>query len=273
MLRIVTALVLFASANAVTVTVDNASPRLDNTGAIMDAHDCSIRVLPNGTYVMHTIEYGLCVAPAKLGCDKTADQCGFRATHNITVWTSPDLTSGSWRKVGDAFPLASRPQGLIFRPDAIFNPNTNLWVLFYNQASDGNVYISSTSPSPYGPFTGFATTNITSSGGDFHLLVDGADGYIVFTEMDKGAGLDHKIHIRRLTPDFLSATADAPYVFNDNAPSTTFNEAPSVFKRSSTGVWYALFGHCCVSGMGGVCKKRGGGGEWRGVRGAEHPTS
>jgi len=61
--------------------------------------------------------------------------------------------------------------------------------------------------------------------------------------MSRLPGEDHKIKISRLTPDFLGVTADAPYMFNDNAPSTTFNEAPSIFQRN--GVWYALFGHCC----------------------------
>ena len=37
---------------AVQVTIHNDQPRYDNTGVIMDAHDCSIRVLPDGTYVM-----------------------------------------------------------------------------------------------------------------------------------------------------------------------------------------------------------------------------
>ena len=247
MLRAITFIV--ATTEARRVSIRNDQPRLDSTGAIMDAHDCSIRVLPNGTYVMHAIEYGLCVAPTGQGCDQTPDHCGFRDTHNVTVWTSQDLTSGSWVRAGDAFPLATRPAGLIFRPDAIFNPNTNLWVLYYNQATPGNVYISSTSPSPFGPFTGFAQTNVTGggteqwTGGDFHLFTDGAQGYIVWTGMSHVAGLDHKIRISKLTPDFLGVTDDEPYMFNDNAPTTTFNEAPSVFERG--GVWYALFGHCC----------------------------
>lgn len=108
------------------------------------------------------------------------DHCGFLDTHNVTVWTSPDLSSGSWNRVGYAFPPSSRPAGLIFRPDAIFNPNTGLWVLWYNQASPGNIYVSATSPSPFGPYTGFSAVNVTNSsctGGDFHLFFDGPQGY------------------------------------------------------------------------------------------------
>lgn len=246
-MRVASSVLLLAScAWAKTVTIRNDQPRLDVNGQIMDSHDCTVRQLANGTYIMHSIEYGLCVAPTGQGCDSTPDHCGFRDTHNISVWTSPDLTSGSWTWAGYAFPLAARPASLIFRPDAIYNPNTGLWVLYYNDAGRGNVYVSSTSPSPFGPFTGFATTNVTDatwSGGDFHLFVDGSEGYIIWTGMSKLPGDDHKIRISHLTPDFLGVTDDAPYMFSDSAPTTTFNEAPSIFQRN--GVWYALFGHCC----------------------------
>lgn len=63
--------------------------------------------------------------------------------------------------------------------------------------------------------------------------------------MCQSAGNDHKITISKLSADLLNATADASFTFYDNAPTTTFNEAPSIFKRGNT--WYALFGHCCVS--------------------------
>jgi hypothetical protein len=73
---------LAAVSRAARVTIDNTKPRLDVTGVIMDAHDCSIRRLPNGSYVMHAIEYGLCVAPTGQGCDSTPDHCGFRGNHS-----------------------------------------------------------------------------------------------------------------------------------------------------------------------------------------------
>ena len=237
------------AARAALTTVRNDQPRLDDTGAILDAHDMTLRLLPDGRYVMHAIEYGLCVAPTGQGCDQTPDHCGFRDTHNVSVWTSPDLSSGSWHFEGYAFDLAARPAGLIFRPDAIYNPNTQLWVLTYNQASGGNTYVSSVSASPFGPFSDFVTTNITDatwSGGDFHLFADPDEpsaGYVIWTGMSSIAGEDHKIRISKLNPDWRSVTNDAPFMFGDSAPTTTFNEAPSIFKRGAT--WYALFGHCC----------------------------
>jgi len=238
------------TAFSVSVTINNTAPRLDNTGTIMDAHDCSIRILPNGTYIMHTIEYGLCDAPTNFGCDQTADHCGFRDNHNVTIWTSNDLSSGSWNYVGYAFDLTSRPAGLIFRPDAIYNPNTGLWVLWYNQATPGNVYVSCVSTSPFGPFTNFSITNVTDStytGGDFHLFIDPTtqEGYVIWTAMANLPGQDHKIRINKLTPDWLGITSDPAYIFNDNAPSTTFNEAPMVIYDYEHQQFITTFGHCC----------------------------
>jgi len=238
-----------SSSLSTTVTIRNDEPRLDVNGAIVDGHDLSLRVLPNGTYLMTTIEYGLCVAPTGEGCDSTPDHCGFRANHNITIWTSNTLLSGSWVKAGNAFPLSARPPGLIFRPDAIFNPNTQQTVLWYNFAGGGNTYVTSVSSSPFGPFADFAVSNATDAtweGGDFHLFIDDtlpenepAQGYVIWTGMAKSPGNDHRIRISKLTPDFRHVTSDEPYTFDD----FQFNEAPSIFSRN--GVWYALFGHCC----------------------------
>ena len=47
------ALLLPASAAiASSITIRNDAPRLDVNGAIVDAHDLSLRVLPNGTFVV-----------------------------------------------------------------------------------------------------------------------------------------------------------------------------------------------------------------------------
>ena len=76
-------LLVAARAAQQVTTINNTAPRLDVNGVIMDAHDLSIRQLPDGTYVMHAASYGLCVAPARLGCDQTPDHCGFRNNHNV----------------------------------------------------------------------------------------------------------------------------------------------------------------------------------------------
>lgn len=232
-----------------TTSINNSLPRLDINGQIMDAHDLSLRRLPSGVYVMHTVEYGLCVAPARQGCDQTPDHCGFRGNHNVTVWTSPSLESGSWTPHGNAFEVAARPAGTLYRPDAIFAPATGLWVLWYNLAGvGGNTYATATSPSPFGPFVDHKVTNaFVNEGGDFHLFTDpragSADNYLVYTWM-AAAPNDHKIRITKLSADFRSSapgwdTKD-DYVFAEN-----FTEAPTVFYRAENKKFYGLFGHCC----------------------------
>ncbi len=95
-----------------TVTFNNLKPRLDINGNIIDAHDGSIQVSRSpleylmlcrgsrqmvnanagpslkfkGPYYMHAVQYGLCKEPANLGCDQTADRCGFKYDHNISIW-------------------------------------------------------------------------------------------------------------------------------------------------------------------------------------------
>jgi len=79
---LLSAVSLVSVAAATQVSINNTAPRLDNAGVIMDAHDLSLRVVVDAagtpTYVMHTIEYGLCVAPPRMGCDQQPDHCGFR---------------------------------------------------------------------------------------------------------------------------------------------------------------------------------------------------
>jgi hypothetical protein len=41
------------------------------------------------------------------------EKCGFRLDHNISIWTSPNLTSGSWTYAGNAINVTDRPSGLM----------------------------------------------------------------------------------------------------------------------------------------------------------------
>lgn len=115
---------LLAAASSATF-INNLVPRLDSAGAIMDAHDFSMHKFPGLGYVLTAISYGECFEPAGRGCDQTPDHCGFQPNHTINVWTSPDLSSGSWVHLTTAVDLANRPPGTIYRPDATWNPNTN----------------------------------------------------------------------------------------------------------------------------------------------------
>jgi hypothetical protein len=234
------AAVASASAASRLVTINNTAPRLDSTGIILDGHDLTVRQLPNGTYVMYTTQYGLCTAALPLGCDSTPDSCGFKNDHNVSVYTSSDLSSGSWEYVGLAFDWRSRPPGIMYRPDAFFNPTTQLWVLWFNlDASHGPVYITATSPSPFGPFVDFQQSNLTvtvGGGGDFHVFFgdDPTVAYCIWS------GSNHVMYVAQLDAEMRNwAGGTELYAFNDVA----FVEAPAAFHRNGT--WYALLGHCC----------------------------
>lgn len=172
------ALLAFA-AHAAPVTINNLAPRLDAKGNIMDSHDFSIHKYPGlDGYYMAGIAYGNCSEPAARGCDQTPVHCGFQPGHLINIWQSPNLASGSWTLVTTAVSLANRPPGTIFRPDMIYNPNTNEVVLWYNWLNKNGVYMgyaAYTAPGPAGPFTrmreavNVTTQNATESCGDFHL--------------------------------------------------------------------------------------------------------
>jgi len=153
------------------------------------------------------------------------------------------LSSRSWTYVGNAIAVADRPFGLVFRPTAVYNPNTKLYVLWWNwYNSTGNYYAAATGPTPAGPFKlQVDAVNVTrKKGGDFHLFVDDdGTGYVIYS-------WDYWINIDQLTPDFLHSTTKA----TPNFPEY-FVEAPNLFKRN--GIYYALFDHCCcycVQGSG-----------------------
>jgi hypothetical protein len=75
-------------------------------------------------------------------------KCGFQMDHNISIWSSPNLTSGSWSYVGNSINVADRPAGIllyfiyifntndiigvVFRPHLVYNPITKLYVLIWN---------------------------------------------------------------------------------------------------------------------------------------------
>lgn len=251
MQRVVLACVL-AAAWGRQVTFNNNAPRLDVNGQIIDAHDGSIQQFtPGGSYYMHAMQYGLCKEPTRYGCDQTADHCGFHLDHNISVWMSPDLSSGSWRYMGSAIALGARPAGTVFRPHAVYNPNTRLFVLWWNYvtpAGQYNGYAVGTSPTPVGPFTLVSeqvnVTRLKGGAGDFTLFVDydaarGRHvGYLMY-------GAAFKMSIEELTEDFVYSTGIQAKCTPDGQPlfAEYFIEAPVMFERQ--GIYYALFGPCC----------------------------
>jgi hypothetical protein len=91
-------------------------------------------------------------------------QAGTRYDQNITIYSSPDLTDGSWELLRrEGLPLAGRPLGQYYRPKVVFNALTGKYVLwgFYCSTATGPgqagpvqncVYYNALSASPGGPF-------------------------------------------------------------------------------------------------------------------------
>jgi len=228
------------------VTFNNNLPRLDSTGTILDGHDSSVQKFAKDPplYWMHTASYGLCKEPKNYGCDQTADHCGFQLDHNITIWTSPDLSSGSWKFIGYAIDWRDRPAGIVFRPSATYSIFTEQYILYWNWVAKNGTYMgyaAATSSTPAGPFTiktdvvNVTLNNATWHAGDFHFFVDDdGTGYIIYSSQ-------HWMRIEKLTDDFLASTGE--FYDGFRVPSYYFVEAPAMFKRN--GIYYALFGHCC----------------------------
>lgn len=73
------------------VVISNILPRRDVSGEIMDCHDGNIEY-EGGVFLLYCMAYGPCHNTA---C--ATAQCGGRLDHNISLYTSPDLASGSWK--------------------------------------------------------------------------------------------------------------------------------------------------------------------------------
>ena len=234
-------------------TFDNASPRLTNAGSILDGHDHQVRrFAADGPFFMYALEYGDYPEPERYGCDGMSGHgAGFRLDHNISVWTSHSLASGSWNFVRHAMEVTERPEGIVFRPDAIRVPSTGDYVLWMNVAVPGVIgatYAAARASTPDGPFelikkvVGLAPSNRTTRAGDFHLFSDPADGtgYVIYSA-------DSQVWIAELTNDYLGTSGQyfGPFPQPPGAPTTRGGsvESPSLFARG--GVYYALMGWCC----------------------------
>ena len=140
---------------------DNTKPRLDTAGSIVNSHDGTIRFL-EGEWWLHAASYGtdpgtgaLCDDPPKHGCG-IGGGCGFHPNHNVSMYSSPNMSSGTWTYRGDALRCEDLPDcGILYRPHLVWNPNTKLYILFYNYVTasrTGSRIGAATSPHPAGPW-------------------------------------------------------------------------------------------------------------------------
>jgi len=232
------------------VTISNVKPRADVSGVIMDIHDGNTLLLDDGLYYYYGASYGLCKEPSgSNGCaDAGPGNCGFRMDHNVSLFTSPDLSTWTFR--GHIWEMAKSPiNGILFCPKVIYNPKTTMFVMWFNWITpdadfSGSWYAAATSSSPLGPFT-LVNSNISSlaftNTGDFNLyLDDDGQGYVIYTAHITHFSVTHRMSVERLSSDFtgtVGATGNSGFFGN------SFVEAPAFFKRQET--YYAVFGTCC----------------------------
>ncbi len=203
-----------------TVTIDNAAPRRDVNGQIIDAHDGCLQLFGARFYLYGTA-YG------------TND--GYGPSNRYRVYSSPDLER--WTLAGDLF--KEQPTGVYYRPYVIFNQKTRKYVLWYNwypEQWDGQTGVA-VSDSPVGPFT-IVNTNVPLScahAGDGSLFVDDdGTGYYIYTAIEQG----YTVRVERLTPDYLGGTGETSGILTIGA------EAPLLFRRGD--LYYALSGPRCA---------------------------
>jgi hypothetical protein len=216
----------------------------DADGNILDAHDGTVQLnQADNRYYMHVMSYGLCSEPkGESGCP-ASDFCGTGRDHNISVYSSEDLSYASWKFEGNAIDISNRPAGTVYRPDAHFNKNTNEWVLWWNWGNGtGNYLATATSKKPAGPFTliqdSVSITREAERPGDFHLFVDDDvdnTAYVIYSA-------SFVVIIERLTRDHLRSTLETSPLFGSGKAGDInyFVEAPTMFKRGQQ--YYVLFG-------------------------------
>lgn len=247
---------LVATCAAKLVVFNNSAPRRAVDGSIMNAHDGTTRrYAPGGRFYYHAMGYPPCNETGRInGCTS----CIYGRENSISVWSSPDLSSGSWALESTVYPAphSGFPRCTYFRSQAVLHAASGVYVLWANSAGcDANVsgsasYAVGVSAAPGGPFLfhGFAG-NKTFNSGDFALFVDtDARAYAIITHGVDGAG-PRDMYVFALTADYLAFDPAVPPV---KLPGPRLVEAPAMFRRGAT--VYALLGGCTCMGLygGGV---------------------
>jgi len=222
----------------------------------MDIHDGNTMLI-DGLYYYYGASYGDCKEPAgDTGCAGMGlGACGFRPDHNVSVFTSPDLST--WTSQGHIFEMAissPSPNGILFCPKVIYCSATKKYVLWFNWINGSDFsqsyYAVATSNTPLGPFTVITPVVKTlafDNTGDFALFVDDdAKAYIIYTAHITGYDVTHQMSIEQLSDDYTYSLGSS---YTSGFFGASFVEAPTMFKRGN--IYYALFGSCCCYCQGG----------------------
>jgi hypothetical protein len=241
---LITALCL---AEAKQVTLSNKDPRLDTNGNVVDCHDGPIVGPINGTYFLYGEWYG----------ENNFAVQGSNALPKLSVYTSADLTSGSWEyrgllhnntnpgwNVSKEWPWA--PAGAWYSPSAVFSEARQKFIMYFSASqaecceaqwgvaqSDDGVHFELVSMT--------ATSSMKSSlDGSSLFIDDDGVGYVAYDAMQAPGLLDHVVSIDRLSPDLLSSSGERMVLFNDS-----FVEGTMLFKRK--GRYYVIYSSCCCA--------------------------
>merc|ERR1719272_1469742 len=110
----------------------NSAPLRTTANQLMDAHDGNTMQLEDGSFVRFAMGYGTCLEDG----DKANGGCGQLSNNTVGVWTSPDLSSGSWALSQSFTPTtAGWPLCTYFRVHTLRRTIDNQWVMWLNGQS------------------------------------------------------------------------------------------------------------------------------------------
>ena len=199
--------------SARTVSISNLEPRLDTEGRVVDAHSGNIVGPLNGTYYLYGEWYGV----------GNFVVTGNKALPRLAVYSSPNLTSGSWTFEGllhnntspsweesPAWPW--QPDGTFYSPSAVWSEARQKVVIFFT-ASQGECctglwgVAQSDDAVHFELVTMQATASLNCSlDGSSLFIDDNGTGYVAYTAMSAAGLKDHTVAIDRLSPDLLSSS-------------------------------------------------------------------
>jgi hypothetical protein len=241
------AALLPAAATARSVTLSNTALPRDTAGNPLITGEATI-LAANATYYVYLNDWGGC--PGVDCCPTGAcasccfnppskaypDACVYTNNHSVVAYETPDFET--WTYLGVALPLSARLPGIEFRPQVVWSPPLQQYVMWYEDRWSGQRgYAVATSPTPGGPFTTVAASVIMAGAGrigDYDVFVDDdGTGYHVRTGLT----------IEKLAPNMTMTTGEAVDIPNGGV------EGPAMFKRG--GVYYILVGEGCCACIGG----------------------
>jgi len=207
------------------VTISNKMPRLDINGKVVDCHDGSIVGPLNGTYFLYGEWYG----------ENNFAVNGNNALPKLSVYTSTNLTSGSWEFQGllhnntnpswsasKEWPWA--PNGAWYSPSAVYSKEREKFIIYWSASqaeccvaqwgvaqSDDGIHFELVS------MTGTSSMNSSLDGSSL-LIDDDGVGYVMYDAMKAPGHPDHIIAIDKLSPDLLSSSGDLKQITQTQIP-------------------------------------------------------